>query len=188
MAIAEQFAGLPLGQLIAQPLVEVAKGQAALCEVYLSYLFRMAYKDGKAGNETNLLTFKLNRQIISENGDSKTEPINIEAPLLSLVPVPAFVMDEATVRFNMEIKEQTLSKNTGTESLETNISSGFWGCHANITGKVSATQENTRSTDHSAKYEIYARAVQQPPSEGMSKLTSISSSVIEPITTKSSGN
>ncbi len=81
MAIAEQFAGLPLGQLIAQPLVEVAKGQAALCEVYLSYLFRMAYKDGKAGNETNLLTFKLNRQIISENGDSKTEPINIEAPL-----------------------------------------------------------------------------------------------------------
>ena len=35
MAIAEKFVGLPLGQLIAQPLVEVAKGQAELCNVYL---------------------------------------------------------------------------------------------------------------------------------------------------------
>lgn len=185
MAIAQQFAGLPLGQLIAQPLVEVAKGQAALCEVYLSYLFRIAYKDGKTDGDTNLLTFNLERQIISDSGDSKKEPIKIEAPLLSLVPVPAFIMDEATVRFNMEIKEQSLSKNTGTESVETNIGTGFWGCHANITGKVSATQENTRSTDHSAKYEIYARAVQQAPSEGMEKLTSILASVIEPITVTS---
>lgn len=183
MAIAEEFAGLPLGQLIAQPLVEVAKGQAALCEVYLSYLFKMAYKDSKVNGETNLLTFTLNRQIVSENGDSKLQPISIQAPLLSLVPVPAFIMDEATVRFNMEIKEQTLSKNTGTEEVESSFGSNFWGCHANITGKVSASQENTRSSDHSAKYEIYARAVQQAPSEGMEKLTSIFASVIEPIST-----
>lgn len=184
MAIAEEFAGLPLGQLIAQPLVEVAKGQAALCEVYLSYLFRMAYKDSKVNGETNLLTFKLNRQIISEDGSTNPDPIEVQAPLLSLVPVPAFIMDEATVRFNMEVQEQTLSKNTGTEEVESSFGSNFWGCHANITGKVSATQENTRSSDHSAKYEIYARAVQQQPSEGMEKLTSLFASVIEPIKTK----
>ncbi len=184
MAIAEQFAGLPLGQLIAQPLVEVAKGQAELCEVYLSYLFKMAYKDGKKGGETNLLTFTLNRQVVSEEGNSSVVPIQVQAPLLSLVPVPAFIMDEATVRFNMEVTEQTLSKNTGTEEVTTEYGSSFWGCHANISGKVSASHENTRKTDNSAKYEIYARAVQQEPSEGMAKLTSIFASVIEPITTK----
>lgn len=183
MAIAEQFAGLPLGQLIAQPLVEVAKGQAELCEVYLSFLFKMAYKDGKKDGETNLLTFTLNRQIVSEEGNSSVVPIQVQAPLLSLVPVPAFIMDEATVRFNMEVTEQTLSKNTGTEEVTTEYGSSFWGCHANISGKVSASHENTRKTDNSAKYEIYARAVQQEPSEGMAKLTSIFASVIEPITT-----
>lgn len=185
MAIADQFAGLPLGQLIAQPLVEVAKGQAELCEVYLSYLFRMAYKDGKKGEQTNILEFTLNRQIISEEGASSVVPIKVQAPLLSLVPVPAFVMDEATVRFNMEVTEQTLSKNTGTEEVTASYGSSFWGCHANITGKVAATQENTRKTDHSAKYEIYARAVQQEPAEGMAKLTSIFASVIEPVMMKS---
>lgn len=181
MSIATEFAGLPMGQLIAQPLVEVAKGQAELCKVYLSYLFQMAYKEGKAGGETNILKFNLNRQIVSEEGNVKTVQSTVEAPLLSLVPVPAFVMDEATVRFNMEVTEQTLSKNTGTEEVTSSFGGSFWGCHANISGKVSATQENTRKSDHSAKYEVYARAVQQEPSEGMAKLTSLFASVIEPI-------
>ncbi len=181
MALADQFAGLPLGQLIAQPLIEVAKGQAELCSVYLSYLFRLAYKDGNADGETNVLKFKLNRQIVSQDGDSKLQEIEVQAPLLSLVPVPAFVMDEATVDFEMEVKEQSMTKSTGDESVESQFSTSFWGCQASIQGKVAAHQENSRQTDNTAKYKIFARAVQQPPSEGMAKLTSIFASVIEPI-------
>lgn len=184
MAIADQFAGLPLGQLIAQPLIEVAKGQAELCNVYLSYLFKMAYKDGKVNGETNVIKFKLNRQIISAEGESKLQPIDIEAPLLSLVPVPAFVMDEATVRFSMEVKDQTMTKETGSQEVTSSFGCSFWGCHASVSGKVTASQEKTRNTDNSARYEIFARAAQQPPSEGMAKLTSIFASVIEPIESK----
>jgi hypothetical protein len=33
--IAQQFAGLPLGLLVCSPIIEVAKGQAELCRVYL---------------------------------------------------------------------------------------------------------------------------------------------------------
>lgn len=72
----------------------MAKGQAELCNVYLGYLFRMAYKDGDPAGETNILKFKLNRQVVSEEGSTELVPISIEAPLLSLVPVPAFVMDD----------------------------------------------------------------------------------------------
>ena len=48
--IAREFVGLPLGLLVCQPILEVAKGQAALCEVYLDYLFKLAFeKDSKDG-------------------------------------------------------------------------------------------------------------------------------------------
>lgn len=181
MALADQFAGLPLGQLIAQPLIEVAKGQAELCNVYLTYLFKIAFKDGKPDSETNVLKFKLQRQVVSQDGDSKLQDIEVQAPLLSLVPVPAFVMDEATVNFSMELKEQSMTKSSGDEEVNTSFKTSFWGCQASIAGKVAAHQEQTRSTDSTAKYDIYARAVQQPPSEGMAKLTSIFASVIEPI-------
>ena len=36
-------------------------------------------------------------------------------------------------------------------------------------------------SDSSAKYNIYARTVQQPPSEGMAKLTALLAQTMEPI-------
>lgn len=185
MDAAKEFSGLPLGQLICAPIIEVAKGQAALCNVYLDYLFKLAYKNGKDG-EINSIKFQLNRPIVSDNGDAKIQQIAVEAPLLSLVPVPAFIMDDTTVRFTMEVKEQETQQNTiGTE---TGFASSFnyWGFSASVSGKVTTSNEHTRTTDHSAKYEIYARAKQQEPAEGMSKLTSIFASVIEPVAAKSS--
>ncbi len=181
MANVSQFAGLPLGQLIAQPLIEVAKGQAALCNVYLTYLYKLAYKDGKPGGATNVLTFNLNRPVVDSSGATKTETVKVEAPLLSLVPVPAFSMEEATVNFSMEVKDQTVDKSSSDQEAKSSFKCSFWGCEASISGKVSAHQEHTRQSDSSAKYDIYARAAQQPPSEGMAKLTSIFASVIEPI-------
>lgn len=186
MAISEQFAGLPLGQLIAQPLIEVARGQTELCSVYLDFLFKLAFKGGKPGGETQTVKFKLNRQIVSPEGDSKLQPIDIEAPLLSLVPVPAFAMDEATVKFSMEVKEQTGSKDVSTQEATAEFGFNRWGFSAKVAGKVAASQERTRQTDNSARYEIYARAAQQPPAEGMAKLTSIFASVIEPIESQGS--
>ncbi len=185
-SIANQFTGLPLGLLVCQPIMEVAKGQAALCQVYLDNLFALAFESG--GNDGELkaktIKFTLNRMVIN-NGEQKVVPIQVEAPLLSLVPVPAFTMDETTVRFSMEVRDQAVDKSS--ISSTSSVSAGYsgWGFKASISGSVTTQGEHTRTTDKSAKYEIYARACQQPPAEGMAKLTSIVASVIEPVETGS---
>lgn len=56
--IKQQFTGLPLGLLVCTPIIEVAKGQAELCRVYLDYVFKLAYKDGKQDGEANVIKFK----------------------------------------------------------------------------------------------------------------------------------
>lgn len=179
--IGKSFESLPIGQLICTPILEVAKGQAELCRVYLDYLFSMAFVEGDPEKGVNVVKFNLNRQIVDENGDTKLQKIEVEAPILALVPVPAFTMEEATVRFTMEIKEVQTNKNiVGTEHSYGAKYSG-WGFSANVNGKVTTSSENTRTSDHSAKYDIFARACQQQPAEGMSKLSSIFASVIEPI-------
>lgn len=178
--ITRSFECLPIDQLICAPIVAVAEGQAELCRVYLNNLFRLAFKDN-THKEINSINFNLQRMIVSDTGEAKTQDITVSAPLLSLVPVPAFIMDEATVRFTMEIKEINTQKNKTEGSVETAAGFSKWGFHANIKGKVTTSSSNTRTSDHSAKYEIFARAVQQPPAEGMAKLTSIFASVIEPI-------
>lgn len=191
MAITNDFTGLPLGLLISQPIIEVARGQAELCNVYLDQLFRLAFKtmpDTEKGDavEARVVRFKLNRTVVdSGSGGTKVVPVEVEAPLLALVPVPAFTMDEATVRFTMEVKDMVAEK--ADVDTQAGFQSGFsaWGFSASVSGSVSTSRENTRQTDKTAKYDIYARAAQQPPAEGMAKLSTIFASVIEPITTGS---
>ena len=51
-----------------------------------------------------MITFTLQRPVVDEDGNTHMTECEIHAPLLSLVPVPSFTMDEATVRFNMEVR------------------------------------------------------------------------------------
>ena len=111
----------------------------------------------------------------------------MEAPLLSLVPVPAFTMDEATVQFTMEVKDIKTDKSGSASSLDTMAKFSAWGFSSSVTGKVTTSHENTRTTDQSAKYDIFVRASQQPPAEGMAKLTALFASVVEPIEAEGSG-
>ena len=186
MSVANSFVGLPLGLLVSQPIIEVAKGQAELCNVYLDQLFKLAFKtmpkDDSTAVEARVIKFKLNRPVVdTSSGSTSIQEVEVEAPLLALVPVPAFTMDEATVKFSMEVKESLAEKSeVGTET-GFQASYGAWGFKAAVSGKVTTSKENTRQSDQTAKYEIYAKATQQPPAEGMAKLSSIFASVIEPI-------
>lgn len=184
MADLQQFAGLPLGQLICSPIIEVAKGQAELCRVYLDYVFKLAYKDGKVGGETNVVSFTLNRPVTDNAGNISQQAITVNAPLISLVPVPAFTMEEAEVAFSMEVKEQVVDTSEQQKSASSELGFAYWGFSAKVTGSVSSKSTHSRSTDFSAKYDIKARAIQQPPAEGMAKLSTVFASTIEPIPVK----
>lgn len=184
--IAQQFVGLPLGLLVCSPIIEVAKGQAELCRVYLEYVFKLAYADGQPPQkgqkkDANMISFTLNRPVTSGSGQISQQAIEVNAPLMALVPIPAFTMQEATVSFTMEVKESAVDTSSTTASVGSSFGGSFWGFSASISGSVTTASSNTRSTDNSAKYDITAKAVQQPPAEGMSRLNQIFASVIEPI-------
>ena len=179
--IAQKFAGLPLGVLVCGPIIEVAQGQAELCKVYLDYVFKLAWKDGKQDGEVNMIKFTLNRPVTDNTGNISQQAVEVNAPLLSLVPIPAFTMEEATVAFTMEVKDTSVDTSSNTET--GTVTAGFsrWGFTSKVTGSVTNSSTHSRTSDQSAKYDITARAIQQPPAEGMSRLNQIFASVIEPI-------
>lgn len=187
--IAKQFTGLPLGLLICQPIMEAAKAQLALCQVYINTLFEMAFnnpeeKDVKK-RTTRTISFTFDRLILDkETGAQTTKTMTLNVPLISLVPMPSFTMDEITVDFDMEVKENSIDTDKSHSDFGSTENFSFWGCSASITGNISADSSHTRQTDNSAKYSIHARAVQQPPSEGMAKLTALFAQSMEPIEMK----
>lgn len=187
--IANQFAGLPLGLLICQPILEAAKAQLALCQIYINTLFEMAFDNPDEQDPdkrtTRTIKFSFDRLILDkETGAQSTKTMTLNVPLIALVPLPAFTMDEVTVDFDMEVKESNVDTDQSHSEVSTTDSFSFWGCEASITGNVSSDTMHTRQTDNSAKYSIHAHAVQQPPSEGMAKLTALFAQSMEPIEMK----
>ena len=65
MAIADQFRGLPIEDLIVQPLVGMAKGLAQLNDVTWRYISEVAFeKDEDTGkSKTRFLDVQLNRYV-----------------------------------------------------------------------------------------------------------------------------
>lgn len=180
---ADQFAGLPIESLICKPIIAAAQGQQELTAVYIDGIKKLAYTQD--GSKTNTLDFNYERPVVKADGSMGSQSCTIHAPLLSLVPLPAFTMDELTVDFNMEVKDMEMSDDKTHEDVSSTVKYNSWfGLDASITGNVTSDSEHKRQTDSSATYTIHARAVQQQPSEGMAKLTSLFAQAMEPINTK----
>ncbi len=178
----EKFVGLPIESLICKPMVAAAQGQQELRGVYIDGMKKFAYKED-SNSEINTLEFTYERPIINPD-DSQGEPIKatIKAPLLSLIPVPAFTMDETTVDFNMEVKEMDMADSKTHEDTSDTVNYSSWfDVKCSITGKVTPDKECNEQKDSSATDAIHARAVQQPSEEGMEKLTALLSQAMEPI-------
>ena len=184
--IAQQFAGLPIEDLIVSPIVGMAKGQAKLNDVTWKYISEVAFvtdKDGKTSARS--LDVEMNRVVTDgATGEQTIQTLYSKVPMLPLVPLPSLAITSADIEFTMEVKTSEVDKSsTDTEtSASVSASGGFWGMKYSVSmaGKVSTHKENTRSTDNSAKYKVKVHAEQLPPTEGMLKLSDYLTQMLEP--------
>jgi len=133
----------------------------------------------------NTLDMTLQRPVINADGSMSTQDTKISAPLLALVLIPAFSIGTVTVDFNMEVKTSEMSGSETKADVSTKVSYRSWfGLNAEITGNVSSDSQHKRQGDSSATYTVHARASQLPTAEGMAKLTSLLSNIMEPIDTR----
>lgn len=184
-SIGENFKGLPMRELISNPLIAAAEAQQQLAATAWDFYQRIAFNDkdenGHAKGSTRLVEFTINRPI-QKNGTVVMEEQKVQAPFIGLVPIPALLVDRVDIDFQMEVTSTETNKSNVSSDVSTNISSG-WFVKAEISGKVSTSRENTRSTNQTAKYQVHVSASQQPQTEGLSKLMDIMASCIEPIPT-----
>lgn len=187
MAIADQFRGLPIEELIVSPIVGMAKGQAKLNDVTWKYISEVAFVPGKDGApaKTRALDVEMNRVMTDgTTGEQKIQKVYSKVPMLPLIPLPSLAITKADVNFTMEVKTSTMSKSSTdtSSSVSATASGGFWGMKysATVSGNVATHKENTRSTDNSAKYDVSVHAEQLPPTEGMLKLSDFLNEMLEP--------
>ena len=185
-----KFKGLPMRDLIGGPLFAAAEAQEKLASIAWDYYQKIAYdtdSNGKPTANTRVLKFNLNRPIVEDGVVGQIMKQSVEAPFIGLVPIPSLLIDRIDIDFQMEITDTNTSKSTSSTEATTDISAKWFGVSAQVTGKVSSSRENTRTTNQTAKYQVHVSASQQPQTEGLSKLMDIMAACIEPVPTTGGG-
>jgi len=158
----KDFQGLPISELIVDPLVSAAKGQKKLAGVTLDFVSSIGFEpdpDDPKKTRTRTVDVEVERLI---KGRTTPQKQMVKMPLLTMVTIPNLSISDVKVHFDMEVKSHSNSH----------------------TGSVTTKSENTRETDFSARYSIDVEATQNPPAEGLARFTQMLASTLEPVDTQ----
>lgn len=177
MAIARQFAGLDMGQLIGGPLNAAADASVTLARGTADFINEVGFdKSGKI----RTAAFGFSRKSMNDDGTSNLESLNVDVPLLAIVPIPNLQIDEVNVIFDMEVKQSEKSESSRDMGASLSGSLRIGPVKVSITGSVSAHQSNTRSSDNSAKYHVDVRATNHGTPEGLARVLDMIAAGISP--------
>ena len=177
MAIGEQFAGLPMDQLIGSPLTAAADASIRLANSTADFINKVGFD---ANGSVRNVAFKYEKRSMNEDGTSNLDEMKVEIPMLAIVPIPNLQVDEVNILFDMEVKQSERSESSMDLGASLTGSLNLGIIKVSVTGSVSAHQSNTRSSDNSAKYHVDVRATNHGTPEGLARVLDMMAANVAP--------
>lgn len=177
MAIAEQFAGLQMDQLIGAPLRAAADASIQLATSTAEFINNVGFdNDGKV----RTVAFGYQKRSVNEDGSSNLDEMKVDVPMLAIVPIPNLQVDEVNILFDMEVKQSERQESSLDMGASLTGSLKIGPVRVSVTGSVSAHQSNTRSSDNSAKYHVDVRATNHGIPEGLARVLDMMAANVAP--------
>lgn len=179
MSVSEQFRGLPMAELIGQPLLSCAASQGKLAKITEDFITNVGMvNDGNGNLIAKMIDFKYSIPVTNADGIYEKKEVEISVPFLAIVNVPSLSIKEVNISFNMEVKtsskESTESSASG--KFQAKVNYGIFS--ASMSGSVSSSSKSERTSDSSAKYSVSVIAKDSGPPEGLMKVLDLLSSAI----------
>ncbi|MHC1747033.1 MAG: DUF2589 domain-containing protein [Cellulosilyticaceae bacterium] len=181
MPIGDEFKGLDMKYLIGAPLSATAEASISLAESTAKFINTVGFsQDGS----TRTAEFKYNTTAKDQDGNTIKEEVEIDVPMLAIVPIPNLQVDEVNIDFDMEVKSSQKQEDSSDSQFggsgSARVKVGFFSLNVSMSGSVSAHSANTRSTDNSAKYHVDVRATNHGTPEGLARVLDIMASNVSP--------
>jgi hypothetical protein len=200
--LSDQFQGLSMENLIGGPLTAAAKAEIMLANATADFINKVGFTWDSSNPPiptTRYVDFDFERQREVPPAPAAgagtaavpavliTETVKLHVPLLAIVPVPNLQVDTVDVTFDMEVKSSTSSKASNDQEIgfdaKLGIHYGPFSLDVEVQGKISSHQENTRSSDNSAKYHVAVHASNHGMPEGLARVWDIMATSISPVVT-----
>lgn len=183
MAIAEQFAGLQMDQLIGAPLRAAADASTQLANSTADFINRVGFDNA---GKVRTVAFGYQKRSTNEDGTSNLDEMKVDVPMLAIVPIPNLQVDEVNVLFDMEVKQSEKEESSMDLGATISGTANLGIVKVSVTGSISAHQSNTRSSDNSAKYHVDVRATNHGTPEGLARVLDMMAANVAPMLVSSS--
>ena len=167
MAVTEQFAGLDMEQLVSAPLAAAVEAGIRLADETAQFIKTVGVDE--QGHVRNA-EFCYVQHSIDGAGQAVSQEMQVDVPLLAIVPVPNLHIDEVNLLFDIEVKQSETKDSTMELSAKGDGSLGFGPAKVTVSGMVSTYQTNARKSDYSAKYHIDIRATDHGTPEALARV------------------
>lgn len=178
MAIAEQFAGLDMQQLIGGPLSAAADASTQLANSTADFINRVGFD---ANGKVRTVAFAYQKRSMNEDGTSNLDEMKVEVPMLAIVPIPNLQVDEVNILFDMEVKQSEKSEKSMDLGATISGTVNLGIVKVSVSGSISAHSSNTRSSDNSAKYHVDVRATNHGTPEGLARVLDMMAANVAPM-------
>ena len=191
-SISDQFKGLPIGELIANPLIAAAQAQGKLAGITEQFIEEVGLEKDDTTGKLSARTVECDYDAVVEhkstdgNGVETTttvaEPRTMKVPLLAIVNTPNLSVKDVKIDFDMKVQSTSESKSSTTANVTTKANYKAWWSpvSASVTASVGSKSENTRKTDNSARYTVHCEARDDGAPEGLMKVLDILGDAIKP--------
>lgn len=181
--IADQFKGLPIGELIANPLIAAAQAQGKLAGLTEQFIEEVGLEKDGDKLKARTVEFSYDTPVTNaKTGDVQVEKRTLNVPLLAIVNTPNLSVKNVTIDFDMTVKSSTEHTDQTDVSTTVNASYKSWWSPVKVsmTASVANKSTNTRKTDNSARYTVHCEARDDGAPEGLMKVLDILGENIKP--------
>ena len=189
-SISDQFKGLPIGELIANPLIAAAQAQGKLAGITEQFIKEVGLQDNNGQLTARTVDFDYDAIVETKSTDAQgvettttsAEPRTMKVPLLAIVNTPNLSVKDVTIDFDMKVQSTSENKSSTTANVTTSAKYKAWWSpvSASMTASVGSKSENTRKTDNSARYTVHCQARDDGAPEGLMKVLDILGDSIKP--------
>ena len=174
-----EMGNIPYDEIIGAPLNAAVDANTRASEAAADFILNVAFEESddfsifSDAKEPVTVTFNYRKRTVDEDGDTQEEEFELKVPLLLLLHVPYFEIENVTIDFNVKlhsVRKRQIETESGIGG-----GGGLFGAIGffNVSGSYQKTDKRGQEIQRTYDQQVHVEAGSIEPPEGVSRILDV---------------
>lgn len=181
----KELASIDFEHMIGAPLAAVVTAQFNAAQTTVDFVQRLGFEEDK--QSCRMVSFKFKKDVVRQDGTTVPAAVELQVPLLTMLPIPYLRVEEVIVDFNAKINsvQSTTEARTTNAKVDLDVKAsggiGLWKASVGLKTSFSSQSKSSATNEIKRSYALQVRVkmVQNELPGGMERLLGILENTIK---------